>query len=200
MFFDAHTHLNNINKPYKKIVCASNLVEWKQLSSENSESVIKSFGIHPWFIENADLSILESFIKNEKCLIGECGLDALRSHANQDEVFICQLEFAKKYNKIVVIHCVKAWDKMIKILKDYNDLSFIFHRFSGSKDVIAKLPKNSYFSIGLNNLNKIQIVPDDKLLLETDDEDYDINEVYEKSGISSDVLYKNAKRLLGDLI
>ncbi len=202
MIFDAHTHLNNITKPYKKIVCASTFAEWERLAFIRDENVIPAYGIHPWFIDHSDIAELEKFIKGGSCLLGECGLDRLRPHPEQYDIFIMQLEMARKYNKIVVIHCVKAWDLITEALKSFSDLSYIFHRFNGGAEIVRQLPENSYFSLGLNgNLQKIvATLPKDKILFETDDSDYDVAEVYEKAGIPEDVIYENAKRLLGDLI
>ncbi len=191
----------NIGKPYKKIVCASNFEEWLKLSFSLNDTVIPAYGIHPWFVAGSDIGELEKFIKDNDCLIGECGLDRLRPYESQEEVFIAQLDLAKKYNKAVVIHCVRAWDVMIDNLKGYQDLKFLFHRFTGNEQIIAQLPENSYFSLGLNNLEKyLNIVPKDRVLLESDDEDIDISVLYEKSGLSAEQVYENAKQLLGDLI
>ncbi len=200
MYFDAHTHLQNIDKPYRKIVCASNLKEWEELAFKVDDITIPAYGIHPWEIEGADIAELEKFIKNNDCLLGECGLDRIKPHPDQYDIFIAQLEMARKYNKIIVIHCVKAWDIMVEALKNYNELTFLFHRFQGNKELIKQLPINSYFSFGARNLSKIADVPVDRVLLETDDDDnYSVAQVYEKSGVSIKQVANNARQLLGEL-
>jgi TatD DNase family protein len=63
---------------------------------------------------------LEKNIQHPNCLaIGECGLDKVIEIdlELQKKVFISQLELAVKYQKTVIIHCVKAFDELIEICK-----------------------------------------------------------------------------------
>lgn len=199
--FDAHTHLKNINRPYGKIVCASNLMEWQQLAAINSPDIIPAYGIHPWYATDSNLAELEKYVSRQGALLGECGLDRTRPYEMQEEVFTAQLEMARAYGKIVVIHCVRAWDVMTGVLKRYGDLSFLFHRFQGTAETVRLLPENSYFSLALSNIEKyLPLLPHDRVLFETDEADYDIAEVYAKSGLSPESIYANAKRLLGGLL
>ena len=202
MLFDAHTHLMNADKPYPKIVCATQKSEWMELLAIRNPGVIKSFGLHPWYSsEMESLHELEEIIADQSCLVGEIGLDYANPSASQKEAFITQLKMAQKHQRIVVIHCVKAWDDMCKILKSYNTLSFIFHRFNGSSDIIKQLPECSYFSLqGKNSRKYLDFLPSDRVLLESDDEDMDIGLAYSAANLNEKLIYNNAKRLLGGML
>ena len=97
-----------------------------------------SLGIHPWFIDNEKLTEELEFIESKKedfyfLAIGECGLDKLTS-TNFDlqiKVFRQQIELAIHLKKPLIIHCVRAYQEVIAILKDYHlTIPIIFHGFN----------------------------------------------------------------------
>ncbi len=113
------------------------------------------FGIHPWFVQNNSIEKLKSLITQYKPdFIGEIGLDYLHPKAKlQQEIFITQLNLAKEFNLPVIIHSVRAYNDVLKILKAYN-LRGIIHGFN-SNDLIAKEFTVLGFLLGIgNNISK----------------------------------------------
>lgn len=148
-----------------------------------------SIGIHPWDAESdISMSDFEKYIQHKNCLaIGECGLDKLKGPdlEIQKERFIEQLELAAKYNKPVVIHCVKAFDELITICKNYhNKIPLMIHGFNKSQELALQLV-NQGFYISLNDVIfkkqgfDFKVIPLNKLFLETDTHtNISIQEIY----------------------
>lgn len=155
-----------------------------------------SIGIHPWYIKKErlelDLKCIEEKLQLSECLaLGECGLDKRIeiSLEMQIEVFKKQIELVKKTNKPIILHCVAAYQEIIRLKKEMNIQNpMIIHGFSKNKQVAKSLLDNGfYLSFGkylLRNpelINVFKSVPDDKFFLETDTIEETIVEVYEKA-------------------
>ena len=136
-----------------------------------------------------DENIMEKYVNHPKCIaIGECGLDYYRlpedeeeklaNIKKQKEVFISQIEFAKKYKKPLIIHIREASNDSRQILFDYNakEVGGVLHCFNASEHLLPLAEHNFYFGIGgvltFKNAKKlVEIlpkIPKDKLLIETD--------------------------------
>lgn len=205
--FDTHAHYDDerysedlehvIEDNYKngvlRIVNASydlpSSIKSKELA-DKFDIIYFALGIHPEGVnENIeqDMIKLESLIKeninNDKLVaIGEIGLDyhyTKENSALQKEYFIKQLEFAKKYNLPVIIHCRDASLDMYNILNDkkYEGMKIVFHCFQPSDD-IAKLILKRKYMVGLggnitykrskHSLDIIKLIPIDQIMVETD--------------------------------
>lgn len=151
-----------------------------------------SAGIHPNFsgeVEDEHLVWLKEISKNENCLaIGECGLDGLINVNDQiqEEVFQKQIELANELNKPLIIHCVKRFSRLIHFQKLAN-VPMIIHGFNKRKTIGDELQKHDfYLSFGksiLQNVNLQEFVkefPIEKMFLETDDSDVDLQLIYQK--------------------
>ncbi len=159
------------------------------------DSSYYSIGLHPWYIkENSfqeELVIVEDVAKNKNILaMGECGLDRLCSTnwELQKKVFISQIKIAEQLNKPIIIHCVKAFDELIKIKKELNiKLPLIVHGYNNNQQIASELVKNGfYFSFGKallkadsNASSIISTIPLDRIFLETDDADVSIKAIFE---------------------
>lgn len=155
-------------------------------------NVFFSAGLHPWFLQKATaitlLYELKKLMSNGNMLaVGECGLDkSCATDFNfQKEIFVAQIKIAKKYEKPLVIHCVRSFDEVIQLLDmEEFKLPVVFHGFNKSKELAKKLiTKNYFLSFGIDLLNpRVSIVfksvPADNFLLETDDADISIEEIY----------------------
>lgn len=192
-FFDFHHHKKNISFGIYNL-------DWLDFPTD----IPYSIGIHPKDIDfsaiEKQFQWLESHI-TEKCVaIGECGLDSFVNIEQkiQEEVFLKQIKFANEVKKPIIIHCVRKFYEVISF-KKYAEQPMIIHGFNKKESIARDLLKNNfYLSFGkavLYNLslqNTLKITPLDKIFLETDNDDFDIKELYlkvsELKGISLESL------------
>ena len=132
---------------------------------------------------------MEKYVNHPKCIaIGECGLDYFRlpedesekqeNIKKQKEVFIAQIEFAKKVKKPLIIHIRDASNDSRQILMDYNakEVGGVLHCYNASEHLLPLAEHDFYFGIGgvltFKNAKKlIEVlpkIPKDRLLIETD--------------------------------
>ena len=152
--------------------------------AEEYDNFYAMAGIHPEEVDDItekDLEELEKLAQNEKVIaIGEIGLDYYWTDDNkkkQKEIFIHQLELARKVEKPAVIHVRDSKDDVIEILKDYQDLKIQIHCFSDDLETLEKYMQMGFyisiggvvtFNNGINEQNAARNVPIEKLMLETD--------------------------------
>ncbi|QKE28500.1 ssDNA/RNA exonuclease, 3' - 5' specific [Arcobacter acticola] len=157
--------------------------------AEKYEEVYFAVGIHPYDIDMYNEEMMEKYVNHPKCIaIGECGLDYFRLPEDEDEkianvekqkeVFISQIEFAKKVKKPLIIHIREASNDSRQILIDYNakEVGGVLHCYNASEHLLPLSEHNFYFGIGgvltFKNAKKLVEVlpkiPKDKLLIETD--------------------------------
>ena len=153
---------------------------------------IYSAGLHPWYIDEAgwkvSFEILKQFSKqNQVIAIGECGLDKVcdTSFTLQQEVFIAQLLWANEINKPLIIHCVKAFDEILGLLKKHSiKVPVIFHGFNKNRLLAEKIIQQGHwlsFGKALQQPAMQQIfasLPTNKIFLETDDAAINIQQIY----------------------
>lgn len=152
-----------------------------------------SAGIHPWHIGKVDqdkcLNLLtEAAARRNLLAIGECGLDkAIATEFSvQEDYFRKQIGIAGKYNKPLIIHCVRAYNELIRMkLETKSAVPWIVHGFQAMLPILHQLIRHGfYFSVGeklLLNRSKsdiISAIPSDRLFLETDDSDRSIRNIY----------------------
>lgn len=165
LFIDFHTH----QVPERKDVVA--VVDGRD-----------TWGIHPWVADQEhcvpDLTAVLA--------IGECGLDALKgpSLQVQEAVFRQQIDLARRYEKPLVVHCVRAFDKLLKLQKSpISPLFFMFHGFRGKPRQLRSLVDAGFFVSFGWRLNEQSLLdcPLDRLMLETDtDTLHTIEELYNR--------------------
>jgi len=155
-----------------------------------------SIGLHPYDIHlvgEESLKEMEPFLKHENCFaVGECGLDKLIDVGLIQQQFILkqQLHLALKYNKPIIIHCVKAFDELISVCKPFeNKLKLIIHGFNKSEELALQLLSKGYYLSLHPSLFKKEIfdltkLPIERLFFETDDDfNLSINEAYRIASI-----------------
>ncbi len=196
------------------VLNAVNESDWNQIvniASENTK-VCGALGIHPWFVNsvsnNWDSDLMTLLANNPKLLVGEIGL--YKTHDDFDKqvaIFTRALEIAIKYKRTINIHCVHAWDVMLKILKIYKtDLpKVVIHSFDGTQNALD-FDADLYFSYSPNiahpNYKRIresvQRVPKNRILVESDSSELlptinSANEIVSLRGdITSDDIFNNA--------
>ena len=161
MLIDTHCHLDkndydDIEKVIKNM--NSNIMIASAVDLETSlnvvdlcnkyENIYGTIGFHPTELDNYNLNSMneiEKNLNNPKIVgIGEIGLDyhyGKEDEKLQKEVFIYQLELARKYKLPVVIHSRDAALDTINILKEYKDLKIDMHCFSYSEEIAEELIK-----------------------------------------------------------
>lgn len=181
IFFDVHHHFqgreNGIYNPDL---------------GENLTGDYFSVGLHPNRInENweRNLEQIKVLSKDKNCLaIGECGLDALVEVDEnlQEKVFEQQILWANEIQKPVMVHCVRRFSQLLRFQK-MAKVPLIIHGFNKKKEIAEELiDKGFYLSFGkafLYNENLQEIVknlPLERIFLETDTAEMEIEKVYHK--------------------
>ena len=171
-----------------------------------------SIGIHPKDIDGnwqENLEKVKEISQQQNCAaIGECGLDALINIDEnlQKKVFEAQILWANEINKPMIIHCVKRFQELIPFQK-LAKVPLIIHGFNKKKAIADEMLKHGfYLSFGksvLHNVSLQAIVKDfplEKMFLETDDADFDIQNLYQKvaefKGISVEKLQEQISKNL----
>ncbi len=204
---DTHAHLSSRFSEEIKIegldyvvLAASCLQDSKdnlELSKINKK-LLPAIGIHPQEI-NDDFANLEKLFDDRVVAIGECGLDYSElpdktadsfavMAARQVELFRKQIVMSQNVNRPLIVHARKAVDEAVEILKEYKNISGVFHCYAGGIKRIKKIieldgespslksfggPRwyfgidgNLTYEIGLEEV--VKNIPKDRLILETD--------------------------------
>ena len=145
-----------------------------------------TFGIHPHECSDNIVTkeeIINNVKKNNKIIgIGESGLDFYYNHSDKEkqlESFKTHIEASIHLNMPIIVHSRSAENETFKILKSYEKFKpkILMHCFTGSAEFAHKLlTLDSYFSasgiITFKNSTDLQetfkLIPNDKLLIETD--------------------------------
>lgn len=149
--------------------------------AENYDIVYGAVGIHPEDVnKSSDTDFILNLISNKKCVaIGEIGLDLYWEKENRElqiEVFKKQIEIAKEFDLPVLVHDREAHADTLEILKKYKPKG-VLHCFSGSVEMAHEILKlGMYIGVGgvitFKNAKKlpdvVKILPEDRILLETD--------------------------------
>lgn len=139
----------------------------------------ETWGIHPW---RADEAFVSPDLA-ERIAIGECGLDGLRgpSMEVQEKVFLEQIALSEQHEKPLVIHCVKAIDRLLLLRrKQHPAMPWMFHGFRGKPQQLHSLLDAGFFvSFGFRfNEESLRLCPLERLMLETDEGERPIAELY----------------------
>lgn len=166
MYFNTHTHLNSdelynkrdvfiqhaLNNNVMNLVVAGYDIEssYKAVQITNEYPFIyATVGVSPndcLDTTDEDLKVIEELLQNPRVVaLGEIGLDYYWEdvpHNKQKDVFIKQIEIAKRYNKPIVIHARDAYEDTYQILKQAQHYG-IMHCYSGSVEMAKR-----YIEIG----------------------------------------------------
>ena len=172
----------------KYILCAGTNPETSREClniAHDNEGIFASVGIHPSDLYDLDdpytaLNEIKTLATDKKTVaIGEIGLD-YHWHTDkkdlQKDIFQKQLLLAKELDLPVIIHDREAHGDCLDIVLKNEGIRGVFHCFSGSKEMAIELLKRSWYIsfmgvITFKNASRLlevaQIVPDDRLLVET---------------------------------
>lgn len=127
--------------------------------SQKYRQVYSAVGLHPWFISDdycLHLQLLEQCLLHHPAIsaIGEIGLDFSRPYRHytkqQLSVFQHQLRLANQYEVPVSIHCYKAYNEMLTLIKE-NACTGFMHGFSGGSQMAKQFIKQG-MAIGINGV------------------------------------------------
>jgi TatD DNase family protein len=131
--------------------------------------------------DDADLADLAALASHERCVaVGETGLDFYREgapRADQERAFAAQIELARESGKPLVIHTRAAErETLAQLASEAPQLSVVMHCFSMPERLGECLERGYAISFAGNVTYKsaadladaARLVPDDRLLVETD--------------------------------
>ena len=142
-------------------------------------------GIHPW---QAEEHPFDSAMFHGAELIGEIGLDYACDVDKkiQEDLFCKQLVLAKEMGLPVVIHSVRAFEDVLKLLLKYKLEKVVFHGFIGSVEQAKRAVDKGYFlSFGFTaerspkTIAALRAIPLSNIFAETDTSSRPIEEAYE---------------------
>jgi TatD DNase family protein len=172
--------------------CGIQLAE-QYSGKEGYPEIWASIGIHPHeaaLANDAAYSQLEQWAKNPRVIgWGEIGLDYYYDHSPRDvqqKVFRDQMDLAKSARLPIIIHCrpsdnsENAWDDCLGLIKEQwapTGLGGVLHCFTGTVDharrgldlgFMISFAGNITFPKAQNIRDAAQLVPPDRMLIETD--------------------------------
>lgn len=112
--------------------------------------------------------------------IGEIGLD-YHYHFSEPEVqmkvFAAQMDLARELSLPVIVHDREAHADCLEIISRYPDVKGVFHCYTGSAEMAKVLVKKGWYlsftgAVTFKNARRaheaIEIIPDDRIMIETD--------------------------------
>ena len=163
---------------------------------------LRTEGVHPW---DADMQLVATLGEqlSDAQAVGETGLDFVHgpSREVQTEALRAQLRLARERGLPVVLHCVRAFEPLMRELAACEPRAVIFHGFIGSPEQARRALAKVYFlSFGERafaspkTLAALRETPLSQLFLETDDSPVPIEEIYaraaEARGVPTEVLQR----------
>ena len=151
-----------------------------------------SVGLHPWTLTDQEPAAavwkeLDAAVRCPQVLaVGEAGLDKLTAAPMpvQEAVFVRQARLAEEVRKPLVVHLVKAMDKLLLWRKQLLPrVPWMIHGFRGKAQLAAELLRHGcYLSFGEKWQDEaMRTVPLSRLFLETDESAVPVAEIYARA-------------------
>jgi len=205
MYYNVHTHPHSESED---VLFIENL--YKNFDHEIDGRKV-SMGLHPWYLDADNLdkqfdNLAKNAGKSQVLAIGECGLDKLSSTDwnLQLKAFQLQIKLAQELKKPLIIHCVKAFNEVLSLLRVVK-VPVIFHGVNNKLSLIQPvMDAGFYLSFGKSLLggnaailNTFKTTPLEQVFLETDDSDIDIREIYKSAAGIREISEKEIVLQLG---
>ena len=146
--------------------------------------IYASIGVHPHdskSMTDETVPELEKLLSHPKAVaVGEIGLDFHHDFSPRDiqkKRFREQMELARSVKKPVIIHERESLRDTLDTIRDYRDLTGVFHCFSGSWETAKTILDMGWylsftgvitFQNARKSLEVLERMPADRILLETD--------------------------------
>ncbi|MDR0421969.1 MAG: TatD family hydrolase [Proteiniphilum sp.] len=187
-FYDVHTHqvfLEDSDDPYHSCIFDVYPLEFEVAKEFYSRHAF-SCGIHPRYSEESDnqMAYLSEIASDPRIIaVGETGLDRLKgpSFDLQIPAFKKHIKLSEKLSKPLIIHCVKAWEELVRIRREVKPTQpWIIHGYRSKPELTRQLVREGFlFSVGDSiNVDSMQLIPLDSLFCETDEGEMSIRQVY----------------------
>ena len=147
---------------------------------------IRAVGVHPWHAAECSLPTIEAIEAADA--VGEIGLDKACGvdFEMQRALFVKQLELAERFEKPVVLHCVRAFEEVMTLLERHTLRAVLFHGFIGSREQASRAVKKGYYlSFGARTegsnktIEALRETPLERLFVETDEAETTIEAMYQ---------------------
>jgi len=108
-----------------------------------------SLGLHPWYVGERGprwFERLEELVAAHPVGVGEIGLDnalSERNGAEQEDVFLAQMDLAARYDRPVSIHCRKAFGRLADLVGAMRRRPpfMMLHAYAGSHEMVPVFEK-----------------------------------------------------------
>ncbi|MBR4850122.1 MAG: TatD family hydrolase [Alistipes sp.] len=171
-------------------------------NAQTHAQTIDTVGIHPWQALVGDLAEVERLAPSADA-VGEIGLDYACDIPREEQmaIFRAQLTLAERLEKPVILHCVRAFEDVIKEVGRHHLKAVIFHGFIGSAEQAQRAINQGYYlSFGERtfrspkSIEALRSTPLSHLFVETDESTTPIEEIYAKiaelRGVSTEELLR----------
>lgn len=157
--FDSHCHVTDLEDPVAALRAAKQIGVTSLLccgyNMQSNLAVLSlqqrirglpiAIGLHPWYVAEPLVPVLELIERVRPSAIGECGLDGYARDPEipplgvQLEAFDCQLALAARLGLPVTVHSRKAVNEVIKATERYPTVRGVLHAYSGSYEQVRPL-------------------------------------------------------------
>jgi len=205
---DSHCHIDVeafepdlqavLDRAYKNgitdiVVPAIDQAHWQHLRmlSNTQKGLHPAYGLHPMYMavhRTEHIQQLDAWLDEYPAVaVGECGLDFYIPDYDSDaqiKLFEAQLQLARNHHLPVIIHCRKAMDQILKLLRRNKPLTGVLHSFNGSRQQADQAMELGFmFGVGgpitYDRAKKMRALfaelPQESLLLETDAPDQPVS-------------------------
>lgn len=169
------------------VSCGTQETDWVDVLdlAKEDPGIVPMLGLHPWYVTLALpgwAQRLGDALVRSGAGVGECGLDFAVEEGDpsaQEMAFRSQLRLARELDLPLSIHCRKAWERLLSIVKEEGlpAAGAMVHSFGGSAEMAVELQKIGFhlsFSCVIANpaqrkaAKVLPAVRPDRLLLESD--------------------------------
>lgn len=193
MIIDIHAHFTPEKLDGRAIISLS-IGDDDFLSSpllKEGSTIPLSIGLHPWHIDKGRTAqscsnLIPWLSLPQVVAVGEAGIDRLCGGKMelQMEGFETQARLASEMKKPLIVHCVKAFDEVIRLHKSHfpHEL-WIIHGFRGKPEQARQLLREGFFlSFGEHyHDGTLRQCPLERLFIESDESTIEIETLYTRA-------------------